>query len=683
MKRLSLSFAIAGMVLAGSVRADALIDQALQEQADSGQCPCPVVVTFDDRSDFSQLDTLGLEALKLEELPMAGLTLTEQEIELVAGLDGVESIYFDAPLEYFNYNSGQITDGHLTHDTLDLKGRGVTIAVLDSGVDATHPDLEFGIKTIENVKIVGDLGLLGGQTLYAEGQLNTDTSSGHGTHVAGTVGGTGEVSADDERRPYALAGIAPESSLVGLGAGEAISILYALIGFDYAIANQDRLEIDVITNSWGAAGGPEFDPNNPINQASYEAYRRGMVVLFAAGNDGPAEDTVNPYALAPWAIGVAAGTQDAQLADFSSRGVPGHEYKHPDITAPGSTITSTRAVNTPLPLLGPVPDPDYYAYYATMSGTSMATPFVAGAVAVLLEANPMLSPDQVRDVLMDSADPMAGYEFHEVGAGHINVLDAALLAQEIDGNRVEFLQGQTEWSANGEWNRIDDTDQRLALTGKWRTRNHDSAEDGSVQWIDARHGGHAMGRFDGDTFQLPLPRTKRGGVADVYVDGFFRGRVSYFDEEPGMAFHGFRDLGEGMHIVEIVPIDGRSYFDGLLVPGELFDVDAELVEKTTVHTGTMGPSAENASVEMIDFEVGHNALRIEGVLSWDVFADLDLRLYDPDGEQIASAASLEEPEIAAADISKAGTYTWVIEGYVSVLTNYTLESTVTSVKAAD
>lgn len=670
------------MAVSGHVWAGVEIDPVLQDSMDADECPCEVIVTFADRDGLDQLDLAGFEALELEVLPMASLTLTSSEIDLVSSLSGVESVYFNAPLDYFNYNSGQITDGHLMHDTLGVKGNGVTIAVLDSGVDATHPDLELGTKTVENVKIIGDLGLLGGQTLYAEGQLNTDTSSGHGTHVAGTVGGTGEISADDPRRPYALAGIAPESDIVGLGAGEAISILYALIGFDYAIANQDRLGIDIITNSWGATGGPEFDPNNPINQASYEAYRRGMVVLFAAGNDG-AEDTVNPYALAPWAIGVAAGTQDAQLADFSSRGVPDHPYKHPDITAPGSTITSTRALNTPLPLLGPVVDPEYYTYYATMSGTSMATPFVAGTAAVLLEANPALSPDQVLDILMETADPMLGYEFHEVGAGHINVLDATVLAQEVEGERIEFLEGQTRWSANGEWNRIDDTDSRIALSGKWRTRNHDSAESDSVQWIDARRGGHVFARFSGDTLQLPLPRNKQGGVADVYIDEQFHGRVSYFDQDSTVAARAFSDLGSGIHTFELIPIDGRTYFDGLKIPGELFDIDAELVEETTVHTGTMGPSAENTSVEMIEFNVEPGTIRIEGVLSWDPFADLDLRLYDPSGQEIASAASLEQPEIAVADISEAGTYTWVIEGYVSVLTNYSLESTETSVRIAD
>ncbi|MDT8449345.1 MAG: S8 family serine peptidase, partial [Wenzhouxiangellaceae bacterium] len=468
----------------GQAFADAVIGPELDRRMQAGECPCEVIVTFNNRSGLAKLDALALEPLKLNVLPMAGLVAGNAEIDLIAGLAGVESIYFNAPLEYYNFNSGEITDGHLAHDTLPYTGAGVTVAVLDSGIDANHPDLAFGSKTVQNVKIVGDLGLLGGTTLFAEGVSNSDTTSGHGTHVAGTVAGTGVISADDPRRPYANDGIAPGASLVGLGAGEGLSILYALIGFDYAIANQDRLGIDVITNSWGCCDGAEFDPNDPINKASFEAYRRGMVVLFAASNSGPAENTINKYATPPWVISVAAGTPDAALADFSSRGVAGHRYKHPDIMAPGDGITSTRAPGTAVGALGPVTDPiEYYPYYHTISGTSMATPFVAGTTALLLEANPQLSPDQVLEILMATAEPVEGRAFHEVGAGHVNVLDALLLAEDTAGERVHFLEGQTRWSANGDWNRIDDADSRLQLVGNWRARNDDGALEGSVSWI--------------------------------------------------------------------------------------------------------------------------------------------------------------------------------------------------------
>lgn len=89
---------------------------------------------------------------------MAGAILTTAQVNAVAGWDGVESIYFNAPLKYFNYEAGQITGGHVVHDQLQLKGNGYTVAVIDSGIDATHPDLQFGSKTKQNVKVVADLG---------------------------------------------------------------------------------------------------------------------------------------------------------------------------------------------------------------------------------------------------------------------------------------------------------------------------------------------------------------------------------------------------------------------------------------------------------------------------------------------------------------------------------------------
>ncbi|HEX6929876.1 MAG TPA: S8 family serine peptidase, partial [Gammaproteobacteria bacterium] len=316
--------------------AEALLGPALAGRLQLSDSPQEVIVTFTDRAGIQLLqDEVGPAIVALNHLPMAAALLTPAEIDRVRQWENVESIYLNADLEYYNYTSGEITGGHYVHDNYGVKGAGVTIAVLDSGIDATHPDLTLGTKTVQNVKIVGDLGLLGGMTMYLEGQLTTDTSSGHGTHVAGTVAGTGAASANDERRANYYAGIAPAANLVGLGAGEAISILYALEGFDYALGNQARYGIDVITNSWGSGDGAAFDPNNPINRASYEAYRRGIVVTFAASNSGPAEDTLNQYAIAPWVINVAAGTPEKALADFSSRGVAGDFYKHPDITAPG------------------------------------------------------------------------------------------------------------------------------------------------------------------------------------------------------------------------------------------------------------------------------------------------------------------------------------------------------------
>jgi serine protease AprX len=192
---------------------------------------------------------------------------------------------------------------------------------------------------------------------------------------------------------------------------------------------QNRLKygIRVISNSWGTSGA--FDESDPINVASRLAHDGGLVVVFAAGNDGPGTNTLNPYCVAPWVICVAAGHKDgSRLADFSSRGIPGDPLYQPSLTAPGVDIAAARATTgftinafLAVDLLELGADA---VYYAAASGTSMATPHVSGTVALMLEANPALTPDQVKSALQASATPMPGYERHEVGAGYLNAYEA-------------------------------------------------------------------------------------------------------------------------------------------------------------------------------------------------------------------------------------------------------------------
>jgi len=303
----------------------------------------------------------------------------------------------------------------------------VTVAVIDTGIDATHPDLPYGDKVIQNVKIVPDL--FGTGAIVVEGIPNTDTTSGHGTHVSSIAAGTGAALAGKYR------GVAIGANLVGVGAGELLFVLSALEGFDWVLQNRGQYGIRVISNSWGTTGS--FSADDPINVASQAAHDAGLVVVFAAGNAGPTTDTLNPYCVAPWVICVAAGAKDGTtLADFSSRGIPGDALYHPTITAPGVNIAAARAttgivINTffavDLVRLG-----TDAAWYAVASGTSMATPHVSGTAALMLEANPGLTPDQVKALLESSATPMSGYALFEVGAGYLNAYDA--VTQALAGN---------------------------------------------------------------------------------------------------------------------------------------------------------------------------------------------------------------------------------------------------------
>ena len=678
--RAPLALAVAmAIALPAGAQADALISSDLQSRlATTGVHE--VIVTFSDRSQMSRLSTLTTKLRLLKELPMAGAVLTSAQVKQVASWDGVESVYYNAPLKFFNYGAGQYTGGHVVHDGVGLKGTGATRAGSDSGIDGTHPDTAFGKTVVQNVKIVGDLDLTG-VNLYLENVADTDTSSGHGSHVAGIVAGTGEASVNDPRRPRYFAGIAPEAKLIGLSTGEGINILFGLEAFDYALANQQRYGIDIITNSWGSSVSV-YDPNSPINKASYEAYRRGMVVAFAAGNDGPAEDTINPYALVPWVINVGSGTKAGDLSDFSSQGVPGDFYKHIDIVAPGSSIQSTKAIGTPLPWTGPVldtTDPTYSAYYATLSGTSMATPFVAGTAALLLEANPELSPDQIEMILMQTAKPMP-YGYHEVGTGYIDVLAAVDLASKTVGTRQGFLQGVTAWSSQGKWNALADGDALAAYSGSWSSVSLAGATDGSYKKasVHKKSVPRVGFAFQGRDLQIQYPRDPKGGLADVYVDGLYRGTINFYSATAGATGRfPFRTPGAGLHMVEIRGTKGNVYFDGALVDGKLFPTTTKLVDETQTFTGLMGPSAENLEIDEYPITVGNDVTTIKASVSWTGGVDIDFALVDPDGVEVSTGATLANPEVIEYAVTRPGTYTYRVKGYATVLANYTLTSTQT------
>jgi serine protease AprX len=249
------------------------------------------------------------------------------------------------------------------------------------------------------------------------------------------------------------AGVAPGVKIVGSGGGAVIVVLDALAGWEYALSHQDLYKIRVITNSYGPIGGGEYDPNHPFMIAAKNAYDHNMTVFFAAGNDGSAKDTLSPYAQAPWVIGVAAGSKEGMLADFSSRGLPREQRlsdndplndgEAPTITAPGtghyfassatrygftSAITSVRASTGLTNALNVTNDQELpvgmIPFYTQEEGTSMATPFAAGVAALMLDADPTLTPDDIKQIMTDTAKTMPGFQEYEVGAGYINAYAA-------------------------------------------------------------------------------------------------------------------------------------------------------------------------------------------------------------------------------------------------------------------
>ena len=445
--RISLSLVVLVAVLVAglgpsvpSVQASGQVNTVVDEKIDptlatklnsvSSLTSLEVVIVFSDISAASRVRSLSTRFIQMQTLPMAGAVMTARRIRDLANWPEIYSITLNQQLKYFLHESVAYIKADQVWNNYGETGSNATVAVIDSGIDATHADLPLGSKVIQNVKIVPF-----GNPL--ENQPVTDTSSGHGTHVAGTIGGTGAASNGYYK------GVAPGVKLVGVGAGELLFILTATQAYDWVLTHHEEYHIRVISNSWGSTGGG-VNVRNPVVVASLEAYNRGILSVFAAGNDG-GYDVMNPYSIAPWVISVAAGTKTGQLADFSSRGQDGDYFKHPDVTAPGVSIYSTRSKTIGITALDPLPNPVnplWTPYYTMMDGTSMATPHVSGAAALLLSHNSNLSPDQVIDLLTSNAAPMPSYQFHEVGYGYLDVLAAYQDSQDEAGNLQAFLAGE-------------------------------------------------------------------------------------------------------------------------------------------------------------------------------------------------------------------------------------------------
>ena len=440
-------------VITGNLLAQAVIDQKLSNALAGTTDPVEVVVTFKGDGPLNAIHSTILanagitRGFLFRTLPIAGVLATSANIQALANNPQVRSLYLNEQLTYDNYNSRQLTgvdkvrkDQTITakNGGFPISGKGIGVVINDSGIEGTHKDLEYGRNLVQNT--LGATNLHALSTLlpitYIENMPTTELGSGHGMHVAGIVGGTGINSAGKYQ------GAAPGANLIGYGSGAALLVLDGLGGFDYALTHQFQYGIRVITNSWGntADVGTPVNPNDPVTIATKLCYDRNIVVVFSAGNAGPAGLITGNYKKAPWVVCVAAGDKYGRLADFSSRGVKNQTGSfeidgdvwnwedRPTVTAPGTDIISTRALVATLTPLGAAQDisiePAYLPYYTTMSGTSMAAPHVAGIVALLLEANPSLSPLEVKQILQRTATNIPGRESWEAGAGYVNAFAA-------------------------------------------------------------------------------------------------------------------------------------------------------------------------------------------------------------------------------------------------------------------
>jgi serine protease AprX len=247
---------------------------------------------------------------------------------------------------------------------------------------------------------------------------DTDTLSvgGHGTHVAGIVAGRDTVLSDGTR----VHGAAPAATLISLSVGAGLSIFGADSALNWVLDHHSNPcagcpPIKVSNNSYGPTGGGVFDPDSAAAKLQRALAAEGVMTVWAAGNDGPDNSATNPPGQDPTPgivmvasyDDLATGTRNGVVSDFSSRGLAGHPQTYPDISAPGSNITSSCRLYLVICATGldPRNGPGLLdiGTFNTISGTSMATPHLVGIVAQLFQVSPGATPAAIENALKATA----------------------------------------------------------------------------------------------------------------------------------------------------------------------------------------------------------------------------------------------------------------------------------------
>jgi subtilisin family serine protease len=353
------------------------------------------------------------------------ITAEANSIERIRRLPQVAAVYPDTRIKAFLAESVGITKAPQLWAMRDsqareVTGQGVTVAVLDTGIDYTHPDLGGCIGT--GCKVAG-----GHNFVEGEDATNPIDKHGHGTHVAGIIAAKGT-----------LTGMAPDVTLYAYkvlsdqGWGMESGIVAALekaVDPDGDPLTDDQ--IDIVNMSLGGSGAPD----SPISEAANNAMAAGVVVVVAAGNSGSSYSTIGSPGNAEQVLTVGASDNNGAIAGFSSRGpISGKAYVKPELVAPGVEINSAKPGGS----------------YVRLSGTSMATPHVAGGAALLKQLYPNLTPAELKTLLINTSSDL-GQDVFTQGAGMMDLAQAAsakLLVSPALLSAGSVNLAQPSWSAN-------------------------------------------------------------------------------------------------------------------------------------------------------------------------------------------------------------------------------------------
>jgi subtilisin family serine protease len=315
----------------------------------------------------------------------------------------VKRVYSDNMVQAIDDESNQVIKADSVREQYGVTGKGVVIGIIDTGIDNTHPDLSNG-------KVIGGYD-------FVNNDDDPMDDHGHGTHCAGIAAANGP----------GLKGVAPDAKLVAIkvldewGNGWEAEII---AGIEYAIdpdgdpATDDG--VDIISMSLGGPGNPD----DPMSTAVNNAHRKGVLCVIAAGNNGSIYHTIGSPGCAKEAITVGASDLNDYIAYFSSRGPTLNSYEiKPNVLAPGVDIYSS------LP----------HGMYESWNGTSMATPHVAGAAALLKEIHPTWNAQKMRSAIVHSAiDRGFDYDVWTQGNGRVDLMKAASVASSVSKNSINF-----------------------------------------------------------------------------------------------------------------------------------------------------------------------------------------------------------------------------------------------------
>lgn len=309
-----------------------------------------------------------------------------------------------------------------------ITGRGVGVAVIDTGVQgdladfrrsATDPTSRVAVTAITN-----------------PGAESGGDGYGHGTHIAGLIAGNGFNRSESDPLYGQYVGAAPDATLISIKAGDeqgSASVLDVIDGLQFAVDHKDVYNIRVLNLSLSSTVA-ESHLTDPLDAAAEAAWKAGIVVIAAAGNRGAGEDAVD-FAPGndPWVISVGGvddmgtrRTRDDELATWSSRGVTQDGYAKPDVLAPGARMVSTMGAGAEYRTLCPtcVVDREYFR----VGGTSMAAAVASGAAALIIQAHPRWTPDQVKRAMVRRTRP---------------VLNQSGARVDAEGDRVDAVRAAT------------------------------------------------------------------------------------------------------------------------------------------------------------------------------------------------------------------------------------------------